>query len=237
MGTVVTLLVGKIGSGKTTFLAWKAAENQEIRPSYPVVSNVPIKLPNVRYEDDILKFLAMKLIKNDQTQMDTLIDETAQAGLESRGSGMKATDSKLITNARKANVNMFLSTQLMSMPDKRLQWNYDYAILCDANYITEYASSRMIPDTFTYQVYNQSDTYQKTMTMQGDDFERLIIPLFDTKQIPLRAMLETEFKLYYWSKGKGEFDKDAFKADAEEFDAYIERYKGGNLEESTHERV
>lgn len=202
MPTVITALVGHIGSGKTTFLGWKAQETHQIRPWFPQVSNLPINFTDgeaVHYQEDILKWLALKLIKRDITPMELYVDEAAQAGLESRGSGLKSTDSRLITLARKANVHLFLASQLMSMMDKRAQWNWDFAIDCEAHYITEEAMASFMPDYFSYGIYDSDFRFQKSLTLFGEDADRYIFPMFDTMQVPLRSLLEIEFKQYHWS--------------------------------------
>jgi hypothetical protein len=246
--TVITALVGHIGSGKTTWLGCKAAETHQTRPNYPIVSNLPIKFMEGKcvghtnekgnfehitdcdcetayYQEDILKWLALKLIKRDLTPMELYVDEAAQAGLESRGSGLKSTDSRLITLARKANVNLFLATQLMSMMDKRAQWNWDFSIDCESYYITPEAMARFIPDYFSYDVYDSDFNFQKNWKILGADAERYIFPMFDTMQVPLRSLLEVEFKYYYWQKpGKGrvrDFDEEAYEKDSVEFDNFM----------------
>lgn len=227
MPTVITALVGHIGSGKTTWMGWKAAETHQRRPDYPQVANLPITFldgESVHYQEDILKWLALKLIKRDVTPMELYVDEAAQAGLESRGSGLKSTDSRLITLARKANVNLFLATQLMSMMDKRAQWNWDFSVDCEAYYITPEAMAKFIPDYFSYDVYDSDFNFQKNWKILGQEAERFIFPMFDTMQVPLRSLLEQEFKTYYWAGGrKGEVDEEAFKKDSEAFDEFISK--------------
>ena len=226
MTTTVVILVGSIGSGKTTLFGERAKENDTVRPLYPQVANLPIELPSVHYEEDVLKFLAMKLIKSDLTQMEVYVDEAAQAGLESRGSGLKSTDSRLITLARKANVNLWLASQLMSMFDKRAQWNGDYYILCQSHYVTVEMIRQFMPDYFSYEVYDADYKFQKTFYLTIGDAEREIFPLFDTLHVPLRSLLVQEFKQYYWGTGrKGEYDLEGFKKSEEEFDAYIQSIK------------
>jgi hypothetical protein len=232
MPTVITALVGHIGSGKTTWLGCKAAETHQTRPNYPIVSNLPIKFldgAEAYYQEDILKWLALKLIKRDLTPMELYVDEAAQAGLESRGSGLKSTDSRLITLARKANVNLFLATQLMSMMDKRAQWNWDFSIDCESYYITPEAMARFIPDYFSYDVYDSDFNFQKNWKILGMDAERYIFPMFDTMQVPLRSLLEVEFKYYYWQKpGKGrvrDFDEEAYEKDSKDFDEFMANVK------------
>lgn len=228
MATILTILVGQIGSGKTTWLAWNAARTHQLYPSYPIVSNVPIKFRDglkAEYQEDVLKFLAMKIIKEDTTQMDVLVDEAAQAGLESRGSGLKATDSRLVTLARKANVNMFFASQLMSMTDKRLQWNGNFYIVCDFNFITPEAMARFIPDYFSYAIYNENYVFQYMWGLDGWDAEKHIFPLFDTWHIPFRDQLKKEFQQYYWAKDRYHVDMEAFKRDEEEFEDLIAKYK------------
>lgn len=232
MPTVITALVGHIGSGKTTWLGCKAAETHQTRPNYPQVSNLPIKYldgSEAYYQEDILKWLALKLIKRDITPMELYVDEAAQAGLESRGSGLKSTDSRLITLARKANVNLFLATQLMSMMDKRAQWNWDFSIDCEAYYVTPEAMAKFVPDYFSYDVYDSDFNFQKNWKILGMDAERYIFPMFDTMQVPLRSLLEVEFKYYYWQKpGKGrvhDFDEEAYDKDSKEFDSFMAKIK------------
>lgn len=221
--------MGHIGSGKTTFLGWKAQETHQIRPQFPTVSNLPIKFPDgssVYYQEDILKWLALKLIKRDLTPMELYVDEAAQAGLESRGSGLKSTDSRLITLARKANVHLFLASQLMSMMDKRAQWNWDFAVDCEAHYVTEESMASFMPDYFTYGIYDSDFRFQKTLTLFGDDAAKRIFPMFDTMQVPLRTLLEMEFKQYYWGDGHKGVNEEAFEQDSVEFDKFIRKIRG-----------
>ena len=228
MATTIIMLIGQIGSGKTTWIGWKAAETHQVRPNYPQVGNIPIKFWDdaaTEYEEDILKFLAMKIIKDNHTQMDLHIDEAAQAGLESRGSGLKATDSRLVTMARKADVNINFATQLMSMTDKRLQWNGNFYVVCDFHYITTESMQSFIPDFFSYDVYNESLKYQKSMYLDGKVAERYLFPLFDTRHMPNRELLKKEFLFYYWGEGRNSYNQTKFDRDSAAFDALIEKYK------------
>lgn len=228
---LLTTLIGERGGGKTTYASWLANYTHQYYPSVPVITNTPIRYDDgtrAIYQEDVLKFLALKIIKEKdiplykKTFMEIIIDEAAQAGLESRGSGLKATDSRLITLSRKAFVDITLISQMMSMIEKRAQWNSDFYELCEAHYVTIESMERRYPDYFSYEDYNQDLKYQKTFYLSGDDAKAFLFDKFDTEHVPFMSQLESEFKQYYW---QGDMDK--FEIDSREFDRLLGINKPG----------
>src|ERR1700678_1610876 len=139
------LYIGDRGSGKTTRAAEEVSMLNYHYPKFPVVSNIPIDLPNVVYVNDILKWLAVKTLFANSKDIETkklgqryckvIMDEASLQGLESRGSASKASvpNTYLIALSRKVNIEFDLISQLMSMIDKRGQWLTDNDILWEAN--------------------------------------------------------------------------------------------------------
>ena len=151
--TNVITLVGDLGAGKTTLAAVFGMIVKASVPDAATLAN--ITAPSCVKVDDMHKFIAIKLIKKDKRYAFCLDDETAQSGLESRGSGSKAAavESRIITHARKAHIDLILVSQLKSMIDKRAQWVEGMSILCEA--VFEYGNLTSTPNYFHYTVYNK----------------------------------------------------------------------------------
>lgn len=196
---LLTTLVGNKGGGKNTFMVAAVDEILNTNPKEVILSNT--RITGAIFIPDILKWLAMKLMRQDETWVECFIDEAAIAGLESRGSykEARALDSYLFTLSRKVNANIFLSSQLLSMIEKRSQWISDFYILCESKYEPDYP----LPDRFEYTVYDNTLTEVNVMEIAGDDARDYLFRRFRTQEIPFQERLERDFISYY-----GISDKD-----------------------------
>jgi hypothetical protein len=221
---VMISLIGGRGSGKTTFSDLAANIYYEMYGlSVAVRANIHIASPNVIFETDIMRYLAQKLKKLLETQMNVkaegreltlediervcphelvIIDEAAISGFEARGTGGKdsAIDSYLITLSRKTNSDLIFITQLMSMVEKRGQWLYDFNLLCEAHYETPESRERGYPDYFLYVVYDSNlEETGNEFELSGDAAKSLLFGQFNTYEIPneeqLIEMLMARFSL------------------------------------------
>ena len=193
--TSIITLIGDLGGGKTT---WAALISRWIRQQYP---NIP-QVSNVAIEtaikvDDTNKFLAMKLMKDNKDYALVITDEAAQAGFESRGSGSKvaALESRVITLARKAHVDLILISQLMSMIDKRAQWLSNYYILCESKFQED--NHGHTPDYFEYTTYDNQLNEIGGFELETLDAARYIWPHMDTDDVPMKKALEKSWAWYY----------------------------------------
>lgn len=190
---LLTTLIGNKGGGKNTFMVAAVDEIRHTNPKEVILSNT--KITGSIFIPDILKWLGMKLIRKDETWCEVFIDEAAIAGLESRGSykEARALDSYLFTLSRKVNANIFLSSQLLSMIEKRSQWISDFYILCES----QYEPTSPLPDRFEYTVYDNTLTEVNTLEIDGEDARNYLFRRFRTQEIPFQERLERDFISYY----------------------------------------
>ena len=193
--TQIVTLVGDLGAGKTTLGAVLGMIVKYNVPGSAAVSNVAV--PDCQNVEDIHKFVAIKLIKRDKRYAFCLDDEAAQAGLESRGSYTKASaiESRIITHARKAHVDLVLISQLKSMLDKRAQWVEDFSILCEA--VFEAGNMTSIPDYFHYTCYDKYLEAFNEFDLETEDMLRYVWSRMDTDDIPFFEAFKREFISYY----------------------------------------
>ena len=135
------------------------------------------------YEEDMVAFLATKIILKDRRKMEAYIDEAAISGFEARGSGLKAAAvrSYIITLSRKSPADIWLLTQLMSMIDRRTQWLADFYILCKSHHTKE---SFPYPAYFEYTVYDENLKWANQFYLHGELAKRFLYGRFDTDHIP-----------------------------------------------------
>ena len=182
MPGLLSMSVGPLGGGKTTRAVWKAQYVKQRWPWVPVIANLPIT--GCIYVPDIIRFLAVKLIKEgnlpggQRTYMLVIIDEANTQGFESRGSGFSPGDTQLLQFARKLKVDIELISQLLSMIDKRGQWLAHFYILCKAIMNDDEVAH------FEYKIYDQALDYQKTEYLEGKFCEKWVFPAFNTYDIP-----------------------------------------------------
>jgi len=193
--TQIITLVGDLGAGKTTLGAVLGMVVKAQFPTAATISN--IVAPSCTKVEDVHKFIAIKLIKKDKRYGYCLDDEAAQAGLESRGSGTKAAavESRIITHARKAHVDLVLISQLKSMLDKRAQWVEDFSILCEA--VFEEGNLSSIPNYFHYTIYDKTLEVISEFELDTVDMLRYVWPYMDTDDIPFFEAFKKQFISYY----------------------------------------
>ena len=193
--TMIITLVGDLGGGKTTLAAFFVLVVKFLIPDAPVFSNVTVG--GAITIGDLHKFLAIKLINKDRRYAFMLDDEAAQSGLESRGSGTKAAaiESRIITHARKANVDLVLISQLKSMLDKRAQWVENVSILCEA--VFEEGNLSPAPDYFHYTVYGSDLEVIQEFDLDTEDMAKYVWPQMDTYDIPDFERFKQTFISYY----------------------------------------
>ena len=193
--TNVIVLVGDLGAGKSTLAAALSIMIRDDFPDAAQVTNVAIDTA-VKLEDTN-KFIAMKLISGDKSYALVVTDEAAQAGFESRGSGSAkaALESRVVTLARKAHVDLILVTQLLSMLDKRAQWLGNILILCEA--IWESDNLTPWPDYFQYTIYDSKLTEIGDFYITWNEAETFIFPHMDTDDIPIKRQLFRQFVQYF----------------------------------------
>lgn len=177
------MVIGGKGTGKSTLGTWFAQFSHQNWPQIPIVTNMTIS-NTIRYED-VLKFLAMKIIAHDRRRIVSIVDEAALAGLEARKSGSSYVDSYLVALARKAPSDLFLLSQMMSMIDKRGQWLGDIYILCEAHYETR----TDMPDYFLYKTFDTNLLPVQEYELNGLAAARYLFPRFLTEEIPFEQRL------------------------------------------------
>ncbi|MDE1824359.1 MAG: hypothetical protein KGH74_03600 [Candidatus Micrarchaeota archaeon] len=193
--TQIITLVGDLGGGKTTLASVLGMIVKTQIPDAAAVSNV--KAPACVNVGDVHKFIAVKLIQKDKRYAFCLDDEAAQAGLESRGSFTKAAaiESRVITHARKAHIDLVLISQLKSMLDKRAQWVEDFSILCEA--VFEQGNLTSMPNSFHYTVYDKYLEVLNEFDLDTMDMLRYVWPFMDTDDIPFFEAFKKQFEDYY----------------------------------------
>lgn len=166
-------------------------------PKAAIISNTAV--PGGLVIDDINKWLIIKMKRKDRRYAFVINDEAASTGLEARGSGSKraAMESRVITHARKVNVDMILISQLKSMLDKRVQWLEDFAILCEAGF--EAKNLGISPDYFDYSIYDSSLNHRADLdfTLPAAYCKQYIWPAMNTYDIPMLEALSKQFIDYY----------------------------------------
>ena len=194
--TLIITLVGDLGGGKTSVAKALGLVVKAALPRAPVISNVEMG-SGIMKVDDVHKWIAIKLLKKDKRYACVIDDEAAQAGLESRGSGSKAAavESRIITHARKAHIDLILISQLKSMLDKRVQWVEDFSILCEAIFDQGNVSAR--PDFFQYTIYNKAFEVINDFEIDTDDMEKYVWPGMDTDDIPFFESFKRQFTSYW----------------------------------------
>jgi energy-coupling factor transporter ATP-binding protein EcfA2 len=219
--TEIVVLIGDLGAGKNTLATAVNLLMEEEFPEAPKISNTPIidkntKVPYVHHVEDVNKFLAVKLSLKDRRYALVTEDEVAQSGLEARGSGSskgQAIESRVISLARKAVVDLLMITQMLSMVDKRVQWLGTVYVLCEA--IWNPGNYGYEPDLFRYTVYDHEmkEIEGAGFELYYDECKQYIFPHMDTYDIPAFENLTLS-----WTKWFGIEDKDfeEFKAIMEE---------------------
>jgi energy-coupling factor transporter ATP-binding protein EcfA2 len=193
--TVILILIGDLGGGKSTLATLLSLIIRQTHPHVAQVTNVDID--TARKVEDTNKFIAIKLIKEDKRYAFCVEDEAAQAGLESRGSGSRgsALESRVITLARKAHVDLVLISQLMSMIDKRAQWLGNIYVLCEA--LFEDDNDTPFPDCFQYTVFDSKLKELGGFEVDFDDCVTYVFPHMDTDDIPYAEKLKEQWTQWY----------------------------------------
>ena len=194
MGSIV-ILIGDLGGGKTTLGRYLSLVLKSLFPSAPQISNTC--MDGTWHVEDANKFIAIKLIKKDKRYALVIEDEAAQAGLESRGSGTKgqALESRVVTLARKAHVDLILISQLLSMIDKRAQWLGNIYILCEAVWLED--NPTPFPDCFEYTVFDSKLREIGGFELDFVDCVQYIFPYMDTDDIPYGETLRRQWERWY----------------------------------------
>ena len=194
--THVIVLIGDLGGGKTTLGKVLGMVVKAQNPDLPVISNVEMG-DGIQKVENVHKFIAAKLILKNKGYACIIDDEAAQSGLESRGSGSKrsAIESRVITHARKAHVDLILISQLKSMLDKRAQWVEDFSILCEAHF--ESGNLSATPDGFDYTVYDKYVEPINSFSIDVEDCKKYIWPGMDTDDIPSFEDFKAEQEAYW----------------------------------------
>jgi hypothetical protein len=206
---LLTVIIGNRGGGKTLFATWIVQYTRQKYKKIPIYANC--KIDGAIFIEDILKFLALKIIMKDFNPIVCIIDEAALAGFEARGTGSKSSGvrSYLIALSRKTKAEVFLISQMMSMIDKRAQWLADFYILASSHY-EEY--DPVNPAYFEYQVYNSQLKPVSTMYLDARKARPTLYRKYNTDEIPffdrVVEMLTDEFditgadKAEYWETVK-----------------------------------
>ena len=176
---------------------------KQVNPGAPVISNVEMG-SGIEKVGSCHKFISAKLIMKNRAYACVIDDEAAQSGLESRGSGSKraAIESRIITHARKAHIDLILIAQLKSMLDKRAQWVEDFSILCEA--VFDSGNLTATPDYFHYTVYDRYLDPISEFDIDVEDCKRYIWPGMDTDDIPSFDDFKEEQETY-WHLDQGDY--------------------------------
>ena len=188
-----TMLIGNKGGGKGVLDVLCMQVAAQVAPDIKRFANT--RITNTLYVPDILQWLSMKLIEEDETPIEASVDEAAISGLEARGSytEARALDSYLLMLSRKVNVNNRVQSQLKSMVERRAQWTTEFSILSEVVY---YEDSKL-PHHFEYNVYDENLEWLTDFQIDGDDARQSIYPLFKTGEIPFIQRLSRDFRMYY----------------------------------------
>ncbi len=183
-------LIGNKGSGKGIFSAWEVWHFKQKWPHVVRMSNLPIA--GAYWYPDILKYIAIKIIRKDKNFALVEIDEAAMAGFESRGSytADKAIDSYLIALSRKANIEITITTQLLSMIEKRAQWLSDLYILARVHHNPPSKK----PAFFSYQIFNEDLKEVGKFNLSARAAEKWLYKRFDTNALPFEDELAEDFR-------------------------------------------
>jgi hypothetical protein len=225
LGSIV-ILIGDLGGGKTTLARYLSLLMKAIAPHAVQVVNT--QMDGTYKVEDANKFIAIKLIKKDKRYALVIEDEAAQAGLESRGSGTKgqALESRVVTLARKAHVDLMLISQLLSMIDKRAQWLGNLYVLCEAVWLED--NPTPFPDYFEYTVFDSKLREIGGFELDFVDCVQYIFPYMDTDDIPYGDKLKEQWEKWYGIRKcrnpiahglkKGEDCQDCADEEYEEFE-------------------
>lgn len=197
--SIMVNLIGERGGGKSTIAALICALVRSAFPNAIIASNIPLKVPNAIWRDNIVKWLAEDYLDDANDDTLVVIDEAAISGFESRGSAGigSALQSYLLALSRKKNADIILISQMMSMVDKRGQWLSDYDILCTAHYETEASYSLQIPDYFEYSVYDANRKETAEYNLYGVQAMEFVFNLFDTNAVPNQEELLASLIQYF----------------------------------------
>lgn len=205
--TVILILIGDLGGGKTTLAQLLSLIVRQLAPKAAQITNVD--MDTAHKVEDTNKFLAIKLIKKDRRYLLATEDEAAQAGLESRGSGSRgsALESRVITLVRKSHSDLILISQLMSMLDKRAQWLGNIYILCEAVFLED--NETPFPDYFEYTVFDSKLRELGGFSVDFQDCVKYVFPHMDTDDIPYFDKLKDQWEKWYniTEKDYDEFDE------------------------------
>lgn len=204
--TEILELIGDLGGGKSTLAQFLSLVIKQEHPEAVQVTNV--SMDTAHKVADVNKFIALKLIKKNKQYVFCTEDEASQAGLEARGSGGKdsALETRAITLARKAHVDLVLITQLLSMIDKRAQWLGTLYILCEAKFLPD--NPTVYPDYFEYTLFDSKLREIGSFELDFIDCVEHIFPHMDTDDIPVFEHLKELWEQWYEIKDSDyiEFD-------------------------------
>ena len=224
MPPIMKSVMGNKGGGKSLYGAWEVQYVHQYYPKVPIIANTP--MTHALHYPDILKFIAMKIISKDPRFVLCEIDEAALAGFEARGSfkAEKAIDSYLIALSRKANLEITILTQLISMIEKRAQWLSDLYILAKS----ERDEGKREPTAFYYTVYNEDLLEVSSWSIPGPYAKKYLYGKFDTKAIPFEDELAQDFR------DRFEIDEYTTNEMNQLVDDYLSRMKEGVHERETY---
>lgn len=120
------MLVGPLGSGKSTRAAWRVLDYKQRFPWVPRVGNLEMNPQDIAFVPDVLRFLALKFVRDgnkpesQRVPMLIIVDEANTSGLESRGSGFSPGQTTVLQFVRKLKVHCILISQLMCLAEGTL---------------------------------------------------------------------------------------------------------------------
>jgi hypothetical protein len=165
-------IIGEVGSGKTIYIVYYARLTQ-----YPVYTNFEIKIPNW---NEMRPEVLIKLDRESTGGGSMVALDEAYSLIESRGSAGKTINaylSYLVFQARKRNMFIFTTDQLLSSIDVRFRDMANYEIHCEA------VPDVKEPQYFKYKIY-QLARYKKprvwTYKLDFKFAERYLFKLYDT---------------------------------------------------------
>jgi len=196
--TEIVILIGDLGSGKNTLATALALMMQQERPDVPIFSNTAIK--GAHFVEDTNKLIATKLIARDRQYALVITDEASQSGFEARGSGSskgQAIETRVITLARKANVDEIIISQMLSMIDKRVQWLGTIYVLCEAKRLP--GNYTIYPDLFAYTPFdsNMVEIPDAGFELYFDECVEHIFPYMETWDIPNLEQLKQQLTKWF----------------------------------------
>lgn len=221
-------LIGPRGGGKTLFAVYRACMVKNTYPDIPVVANFKLPIKGCYYVPDILDFLRQKIARKNTMPAEFLIDEASIAGLESREShGQESIfNTRPLALSRKAQVNIWLISQMMSMMDKRAQWLADFDVLCEPHYETEASYELHIPDYFEYTFYNQNREITNQLNIYGQAAYETLFDLYNTDEVPNEDQITASFISYgRWNEDNTEEFYKIIKTPREIREEEIKRFR------------